>query len=101
MDPQGSRDGRVAGWDRRQWRGGPTVGSRLRLGALVFVLGLAGFFALAYFGVVGDRRRGDPAGSLVDAAGLAALVTALNVVLGPPLLWRLRHWVQGDEQQRR
>jgi hypothetical protein len=95
MDPQDSRDGRMGGSDRSQWRNGPPIGSRLRLGALVFVLGLAGFFALTYFGVVGDHR-GDLFGSLVDAAVLAALVTALNVVLSP-LQWRLRRRLDRDE----
>jgi hypothetical protein len=38
---------------------------------------MAGFFALTYFGA-GDRQRGDLVGSLVQAAGLAALVMALT-----------------------
>lgn len=70
MDPQGSRDGRMSGSDRGQWRGGPPIGSRLRVGALLLVPGMAGFFALAYFGVAGDRQRGDLVGSLMEAAAI-------------------------------
>ena len=59
-------------------------------------------FALAYFGVVGDRQRGDLVGSLEDAAGYAALVTALSAlnVLLSPLQRRLRRRVHENEQQR-
>jgi hypothetical protein len=100
MDPQTSRDRELGGSGRRRWRDGPAIGLRLRLPALVFVLCLAGFFALTYFFGVGVDYRGDLVGSLVGAAGYAALVAVLNV-LGSPLLWRLRRWVQGNERQRR
>jgi hypothetical protein len=99
MDSHTGRGRQVGGSDRRQWRDRRAIGLRLRQGALVFVLGLAAFFSLTYFGVVGDQR-GDLLGSLVNAISYSALVVALNI-LGSPLLWRLRRWVQGDERQRR
>jgi ascorbate-specific PTS system EIIC-type component UlaA len=103
MDPQEHRDGGLGGEDPSQWHGDPPIGSRLRVGALLFlplfVPCLAAFFAHAYFGVTGDHR-GDLIGSLAAAAALAAVFTALfaalHVVLSP-LQWRLRRWVHGDE----
>ena len=93
----------MGGGDPSRWYGDLPIGSRLRVGALLFVLLfvpiLAVFFALDYFGVTGDQR-GDVVGSLADAAARAALFSALYVVV-LPLQWRLRRWVHGDEQQRR
>jgi hypothetical protein len=107
MDPQDSRDCRIGGSDHDQRRAGPPpIGLRLLHGALLFVVLLAAFFAVTYFGVVGDYR-GDPVGSLADAVWRAALFAAGNVALSP-LQWRLQRWVQGgcslglrEEQQRR
>ena len=48
MDPHTDRGRQVGSWDRRQWRDGRAIG--LRQAALVFVLGLAAFFWLTYFG---------------------------------------------------
>jgi hypothetical protein len=53
MDPQTGRDRQLGSSHRRQWRDGPAIGRRLRLGAVLFVLGLTGFFTLAYFFGVG------------------------------------------------
>jgi len=89
MDPQGSHDRRIGGADSGRHRSGPpTVRAWLLWVALLFVVLLVVFFAVNYFGVVGDYR-GDFVWSLVNAALRAALQSAFMVALSL-LLWRSR-----------
>jgi hypothetical protein len=103
MDAQEHRDGGVSSRDPSQWYRGLPIRLRLLVAsvhfAVLFVALLAALFPLSYFVFTG-AQRGDVVGSLADAAARSALSSALYVALFP-LQWRLRRWVQGDEQQRR
>jgi hypothetical protein len=101
MDPQEHRDRGVGGEDLSRWYRGLPIRKRVLAAALyfvaLFVVLLAAFFALSYFGVTGDQS-GDVVGSLADAAARSALFSA-SYVLGLPLQWWLRRWVHGNQQQ--